>query len=70
MNADAKLTRLVGCETCGNQYDAAFDRCPRCQSNQKSLVKAANDSNAARVTAIFRALASSPVRINTLSAGD
>jgi hypothetical protein len=71
MNADAKLTRVVGCETCGNQYDAAVDRCPCCQSNQRSLLKAANDdSNAARVIVIFNAMASRPVLVNSLLAAD
>jgi uncharacterized OB-fold protein len=55
MKSEAKFTEVVGCETCGNQYESSADRCPRCRSNQRSILIAANDDeNAPTVTAIYR----------------
>jgi hypothetical protein len=45
MKTDAKFTRVVGCETCGNQYEQCMERCPLCQSNQRSPLRSANDDD-------------------------
>lgn len=38
MQRETDLPLPVRCETCGIEYQASQDRCPRCNSNQRKVM--------------------------------